>query len=476
MFNHSFLSLRRLIAGISALIVILTTLRLLHPMRGPQPGLLGGSGSALVPDPLGPPVDYLEKNPDPRSCTERLGLAYLEGFRENRAQYCSPASPSQLMCFHSQTTPDGRVDSFCVGQNAVFSSSLGKFQFSCERVEPRGVESNQTAPTLEEFPSYMYKTGPRHIFDDLVNLDSQIADNKAMEGITILVKREGADNIWHSLMEIMATSMTLDVLQMTRSAGSLHPIISTEDALNTQVVIVDSHNNGPYFDLWRLFAKMPVTRLPDLSTDFNTSLVIIPLPGGSNPIWQGDWEPNICQHSDLLRTFERRVRQHFNITEPIKLPDQVVVTFIKREGTRKLIDQDARIEALREQYHEDKVLIQVIDFAVLPLTQQIQIIRSTDVLVGVHGAGLTHGLWLREGSAMVEILPDSFEHKGFRNLAGALGHNYFSTHASTRKTSRRSDNTWQMSDVTLDEGRWLQLVDVAIRSMYNKGRHNFDIN
>lgn len=475
MFNHSFLSRRRLIASISALVVLLTILHLLHPTRGPQPGLLGGSGSVSVPGPLEPPVDYLEQSPDPRSCTERLGLAYLEGLRENRAQYCAPASPSQLMCFHSQTAPDGRIDSFCVGQNAVFSSSLGKFQFACERVEPRGVESNQTAPTLDEFPSYMYNTGPRHIFNDLVNLDSQIGHNKVMEGITILVKREGADNLWHSLMEIMSTSMTLDVLQMTRSAGSLRPIISTEDALKTQIVIVDSHSDGPYFDLWQLFAKMPVVRLPDLLKDFNNSLVIVPLPGGSNPIWQGDWEPNICQHSDLLRTFERRVRQHFNITDPLKLPDQVVVTFIERKGTRKLIDQDTRIEALREQYHDAEVLIRVIDFAALPFTQQIQIVRSTDVLVGVHGAGLTHSLWLRKGSAMVEILPEGFEHKGFRNLAGALGHNYFSTHTSKRKISRRGDNMWQMSDVALDEGRWLQLMDVAIKSMYNKGRHNFDV-
>ncbi|KUL92052.1 hypothetical protein ZTR_01072 [Talaromyces verruculosus] len=474
MFNHSFLSRRRLIASISALVVLVTILHLLHSTRGPQPGLLSGSGSGSVPGPLEPPVDYLEQSPDPQSCAERLGLAYLEGLRENRAQYCERASPSQLMCFHSQTAPDGRIDSFCVGQNAVFSSSLGKFQFACERVEPRGVESNQIAPALDEFPSYMYNTGPRHIFKDLVNLDSHIGHNKAMEGITILVKREGADNIWHSLMEIMSTSMTLDVLQMTRSEGSLRPIISTEDALKTQVVIVDSHSDGPYFDLWRLFAKMPVVRLPDLK-DFNTSLVIVPLPGGSNPIWQGDWEPNICQHSDLLRTFERRVRQHFNIIDPLKLPDQVVVTFIERKGTRKLIDQDARIEALREQYHDAKVLIQVIDFAALPFTQQIQIVRSTDVLVGVHGAGLTHGLWLRKGSAMVEILPEGFEHKGFRNLAGALGHNYFSTHASKQKIRMRDDNTWQMSDVALDKGRWLQLMDIAIKSMYNKGRHNFDI-
>ncbi|EED14746.1 DUF563 domain protein [Talaromyces stipitatus ATCC 10500] len=456
MFNRFFLSQRRLILGVLTLFVLLGTLQFLHSRKVIQPRLLSGSGAVLEP--------------------ERLGLAYLENLRKSRAQYCSPASPSQLMCFHSQTAPEGRIDSFCVGQNAVFNPSLRKFQLSCERIDPRGVESNQSAPALDDFPMYWYHTGPRQVFNDFVDLDAQVEHNKEIERITILVKREGAGNIWHSLMEIMSASMTLDVLQMTRSVGSLHPIISAEDSLKSQVVIVDSHTDGPYFDLWRILAKMPVVRLPDLSTDFNSSLVVVPLPGGSNPIWQADWEPTLCQHSDLLQTFAWRVRQQLNISDPVKLPDQVVVTIIERQGTRKLIDQHARIEALKKQYQASEVLIQLIDFAVLPLQEQVQIIRGTDVLVGVHGAGLTHGLWLPQRSAMVEILPEGFQHKGFRNLAGALGHDYFSTHASTLQTSSRgaNDNSWQVSDVALDEERWLQLMNVAIKSMYNKGRHNFD--
>jgi protein O-GlcNAc transferase len=475
MFNF-FLSQKRLILSVLPLFFLFSTLQFLYSRRMIRPGRLCGSGVVLEPGALDlPSVDYPET--DLPACTDRLGLAYLDNLRESRAQYCSPASPSQLMCFHSRTAPEGRLDSFCVGQNAVFNPSLGKFQFSCERVDPREVESNQKAPALDDFPTYWYHTGPRQVFNDFIDLDAQVERNEEIERIIILVKREGAGNVWHSLMEIMSTTMTLDVLQMTRSVGSQRRIISAEDALRTQVVIVDSHTDGPYFELWRILAKMPVVRLSDLSTGFNSSLVVVPLPGGSNPIWQADWEPTLCHHSDLLQTFAWRVRQHLNISDPLKLPDQVVVTIIERKGTRKLIDQHARIEALRKQYPASEVFIQLIDFAVLPFQEQIQIIRGTDVLVGVHGAGLTHGLWLPQRSAMVEILPEDLQHKGFRNLAGVLGHDYFSTHASKLQTSSRgaNDNTWQVSDVALDEERWLQLINVAIKSMYNKGRHNFDV-
>lgn len=474
MFTNGFSSRRQLIANVSALIALFTILHLLYSVREQQLRLLGENDVASLPGRLNPPVDYFEQFSEPQSCTEHLGQAYLEEFRNKRAQYCSSDSASQLMCFHAANRRDGRIDSFCAGHNAAFNSSSRKFQFACKRVEPRGIESNHRMPALDDFPPYMYQSGPGIVFREFVDIDAHVERNKAAEGITILVKREGVDNLWHSLLEIMSMTMSLDILQMTRSAGSLNPIFSAEDASRTQVVIADNHADGPYFDLWRLFANLPVVRHHDLPHDFSSSMVIVPLAGGSNPIWRDDWQPNTCKESELLQTFSMRVRKHFKITDPFKLPDQIVVTIIDRRGTRKLLDQDARIQSLRKQHRHTEVLIRAVDFADLPLRGQIEVILVTDVLVGVHGAGLTHALWLLKGSAVVEILPKGLNHKGFRNLAGALGHSYFSAHAS--KTSSNDDDTmWQKSDVVLDEGRWLKLVDVAIKTMYNKGRHNFDV-
>ena len=55
--------------------------------------------------------------------------------------------------------------------------------------------------------------------------------------------------------------------------------------------------------------------------------------------------------------------------------------------------------------------------------------RRTRLLVGAHGAGLAHALWMEEGSAIVEFLPVEPDDGNrtrlcFFALASALGHRY----------------------------------------------------
>jgi protein O-GlcNAc transferase len=334
---------------------------------------------------------------------------------------------------------------------------------------------------LKRFPKYWYDTGPRTIFDSFVNLtveDLQLSSHNESEKFTILLKREGARNPWHSIMEIMALGMTLDILQFSPDStrrGDRRAFLTPNDAPNTQVIILDDEVDGPYFDLWRLFAKKPTVRLSELPAGAEIGNIIIPLPGASNPVWQGDWGPNSCDHSELLQTFSRRVLSHFNISDSRKLSanmedNKIIVTFIDRRGTRKLIDLDKHIAALNNRYGHAE--LRLVDLAAMPLAEQIQKVRDTDILVGVHGAGLTHGMWLKEHSVMVEILPEKFMHKGFRNLAGAIGHGYFSTHSIQPPGE---EWTWQTGDVVLEEDRFSKLMDVAIESIYNKGPYNFDV-
>ncbi|KAF3771449.1 family 61 glycosyltransferase [Cryphonectria parasitica EP155] len=309
-----------------------------------------------------------------------------------------------------------------------------------------------------------------------VNKDVDLSpqgDNNKPEKFTVLIKREGELNPWHCLLEILSLSLSMDVLQMSPRDGEQGPAFFTPlDAENTQVVILDERKDGPYFDLWQLFAKKPIVRINELPADDDALAgnVIIPLPGASNPLWQGDWDPNPCAHSDLLRTFSWRVLHHYDIPDTLDGEDKVVVTFIDRREQRRLVDMDRHLAALRNRYKH--AVINVVDLAALPFPEQIRLVRNSDVLAGVHGAGLTHGLWMKEHSAMVEILPEVLNHKGFRNFAGALGHDYFSTHGTKPPAVSGS---WQHDDVAIEEERFLEVMDLAIKSMYNKGRNNYDV-
>ncbi|MCJ1295141.1 hypothetical protein MMC34_006702 [Xylographa carneopallida] len=426
------------------------------------------------------PQDYQQPQDEPRYCDERFGLQYLQSFGNTSVDYCDAESLSWLTCFHSQTAENGRVDSFCIGGPASFDSRGKTFQLNCQFTQLSSEDSKGGIPKFEHFPSYWYETGPRSIFNNYVKTDdaggSLLVPSKSSPNFSILVKREEkVTNLWHSLMEISALSMTLDVLRATQDQATGMAFLTAEDVHQTQVVILDSHPDGPYYDLWTLFASKPVIRIDQLPTtevvDVNT--LIVPLPGASNPLWQGDWKSHSCDHSELLRVFSERVLKFYSVDmEPTNLDSPLVLTFIDRKEKRRLINKDLYIENLRAKF--PAIDIQMVDFAALSFVEQIRIARRTDILVGVHGAGLTHELFQRPGSAVVEVIPHSLAHKGFRNLAKLLGHGYFSSHADDRPTTTAKD-AWQTDDVSIEEDRFMNLLEVAVKSMYNRGLLNSDV-
>ncbi|MCJ1286154.1 hypothetical protein MMC26_005499 [Xylographa opegraphella] len=426
------------------------------------------------------PYDYRQPPDEVAYCDERFGLQYLRTLSNTSVNYCDGDSRSSLTCFHSQTAENGRVDSFCIGAPASFNSLEKTFQMDCQVRDLTQAESTKGVPRFEQFPDYWYKTGPRYIFNKYINMhgieDILPVYKKPSAISAILVKREEkVTNLWHSLMEISALCMSLDVLQVTRDQATGQAFLTLEDVQNTQVVILDDHPDGPYYDMWRLFASKPTIRMSQLQADeiLDVNTLIVPLPGASNPLWQGDWKVHSCDHSKLLRTFSERVSKFYKIEQETKnLDSPLVLTFIDRKEKRRLLNKELYMGKLSSKF--PAVEIQVIDFAALSFVEQIRIARRTDILVGVHGAGLTHELFQRPGSAVVEIIPHSLAHKGFRNLAKLLGHGYFNSHADDRPTTTPKD-AWQTDDVSIEEARFMSLIEVAVKSMYNRGLLNSDV-
>ncbi|OQE88319.1 hypothetical protein PENNAL_c0017G00871 [Penicillium nalgiovense] len=319
-----------------------------------------------------------------------------------------------------------------------------------------------------------YDTGPPLVLDGWVQMDNGTqSSSEHTENYTILVKREGATNYWHSLMEIYSMTLSIDVLQITPESTDSTPLyIAERDAPNTQVVIVDNHPDGPYFDMWSLFTKKPILRFDDLPENTTFENLIVPLAGAGNTLWQGDWEVNSCEKSKLLNTFANRALTlyGFNNTKP-RQSKKITLTFINRVSKRKLANQKQYLERLQQEF--PLVNVQSIDFAAISYKDQLKIIQESDILAGVHGAGLTHGIFLPPGSAMVEILPPGLNHKGFRNVASLRGHDYFSTHASDPPSTHGGD--WHSEDVYLEVQRFMDVMNVAIKAMYNKGLRSYDV-
>lgn len=62
----------------------------------------------------------------------------------------------------------------------------------------------------------------------------------------------------------------------------------------------------------------------------------------------------------------------------------------------------------------------------MPISMQAARVNSCDILMGPHGAGMVHGLWMYPGSVVIEIMdPEHFPAGYYRNIAHLSGHIYF---------------------------------------------------
>ncbi|KAI0688908.1 hypothetical protein C8Q76DRAFT_759373 [Earliella scabrosa] len=453
-----------------------------------------------TPSPPGhPPAEYFNINHQQAFCEDRFGAAYLENLSQNVVEYCNETATSRLSCFHSRTAADNRVDSFCMIESALYDSRSSQFRLDC----PIRPDVDAKYPRVGSLSKYWYGTGVQNVLSRMVNIHkSNEAINKTDQPpqFSVLVQREGAGNAWHCMMELFSFYLTFDVLRMTLNPATNAPFFRAADIANTQVVILDSHPDGPYFDLWGLFSDKPVRRLKELDlAATGPQNVIIPLAGGGNPFWQNDWETNACQYSILLDTFVDRVldqTMHLNLAEDAARADgTIIITVIDRRETRRLQNMDRLIKRLRAELplppppstpsepqsstgsaSPTSAHINVVDFARMSFHDQVRLAHASDVLVGVHGAGLTHLFWQRRGSAVVEILPHDVNNVGFRTASQMRGLHYFRAHGeepTPEEKAKASD--WHVRDVAIGEDRFVEVVTAAVKSVYNTGLRSWDV-
>ncbi|KAL2759993.1 glycosyltransferase family 61 protein, partial [Sodiomyces alcalophilus JCM 7366] len=436
-------------------------------------------------------------------CAARFSTAYLEGFRDRAGSYCTPDSRSLLTCFHTKVRADEADDSLCIGRGAVLDPASGKFHLDCALRKLEVEEKQRGIVPFNRLRGYMYETGPRNVFREAVPAAAASSDGSSPilspPKTYLLLKREGEGNPWHCLMEIFSTYMTFDVLRMSRdpSRGG-EPFFGVDEADDTQVVILDEREDGPFFDLWTLFARRKPVRLTHLLSDpaavhaVQDANIIVPLAGGSNPLWREEWNVQPCHSAPIVDVFSSRIRGFYGIEEAAVRggEEPIVVTLIDRRQTRRLRNQASLLAALEKRGLH--VRVQAVDFAALSFPDQVRLARETDVLVGVHGAGLTHILFMRRGAgAVVEIQPDGLDQKGYRNVANLLDLGYFRTHGEGREMDRGVegqgyDNAtnasmvlkkrdWHFMDVEVEEERFVDIVETAVKFMYNKALWSYDV-
>jgi protein O-GlcNAc transferase len=345
-----------------------------------------------------------------------------------------------------------------------FDARRQKFGLDCDLGQPTAQEVSSGVIPLAQLNAYQYLTGPKYLLKQWLDLkgaeesgapfpshSDEAVHASAGRSFVLLLKREVDGNIFHNINEVMAIMITLDVLRMTIDPTSTNgaALFSPGDIENTQIIILDEHPDGPLFDLFRMFSTNKPLRVDEwiasAHTDVNAEAgavpfdnVILPLAGAANNLW-ADFITLDCEDNEMLRVFVQRVFDLFSIprrrpavpSPPGLTAPRFNITLIHRRNSRKLMGLDSfLLDAARTRF-AGEADIHLVDFAALTLQEQIQVSRDSDVLVGMHGAGLTQAIFMEEGrGAVVEIQPDRMCYKGFKNLAQMGGHAYLTAGAN----------------------------------------------
>eukprot|EP01080_Neovahlkampfia_damariscottae_P007551 gene7551-11874_t len=352
------------------------------------------------------------------TCDKDYGFSLIKDWRKLKKEYSVPLTKSikqtKVFCHKIRQRHHRGDDNFCHFENLYFSANT--HGGNCRKNQQLW---QQSAFQLElgNFMNYNF----REIKDQCT---------KTLKGTTLLVDRDDVFNVFHSLANFINAFLSLLILNKKPKVDRL--------------IILDSKTDGPYWPLWSSFSDKIIRR-----SSFGNEIVclenaIFTIPGGSNFIWKDVWVPNDCYHSSLLKTFVRFTLKHFNLLEQPRRkkndsPIRILLSSrqLKPGGPpglkpgRRIINEKELENLLKNDLRTPegkRVPTEVIvkDFSTIPLYEQIRLIRNTDVYIGMHGAGMTHLIFLPDEAVVIEMFPNGWHQSSMRNLAKLTNKIYLS--------------------------------------------------
>eukprot|EP00977_Amphora_coffeiformis_P010406 scaffold2433_cov159-Amphora_coffeaeformis.AAC.3 len=216
---------------------------------------------------------------------------------------------------------------------------------------------------------------------------------------------------------------------------------------NFRILWMDGHAYTGMDDFWRDVFGPEVyhfKRFVSLTgiTAFDQSFVVhagrMPLGEQAVKVYQFG---SVCSPNSTLHDFRRYVLQKYGYKDetigPTNTTSSAITNTTKKltllirkpyvahpraDGImdRMVHDVKETVDALRAKYPDHDVT--VVSFEGLPFREQLQIIRETDLLVAVHGAGNIHVLFLPYHAKFLELYPKGFSNRvRFQFIANALG-------------------------------------------------------
>ncbi|XP_071818139.1 EGF domain-specific O-linked N-acetylglucosamine transferase-like [Apostichopus japonicus] len=111
-----------------------------------------------------------------------------------------------------------------------------------------------------------------------------------------------------------------------------------------------------------------------------------------------------CSGSEVIRAFSQHVLHRLGVKQNKPQRGKVRITFLERQSRhRNIVNQDELIRALEDAYKNIEVKKVVYNWRTISFKEQLEITHNTDIFIGMHGAGLTHGFFLPDWGVLFEL-------------------------------------------------------------------------
>ena len=353
-------------------------------------------------------------------------------FGDKTKKYCGDDDGSVATCLHRRV---GYPESMCIAKNVRVDGEKFRRWISTpvenanhntgyypKQTVPRGVLTAPCENGEINLPREMFGKGGQEVFVEgfAVGRNDCEGGRNVSEPVYVLAHSYGMFNPWHELEQVVHIYGTMLALDLP-----------TDPRINGRLIIFDApgHDNIPqtflpvYHPLVeRFFGNRPFQSMRDFLQNDEcvkfSKLAFLP-HGGTSPLSRSISSRQTCSPSPLMSAF---VKDFLDSVPEVRDVTSTKIVIVERgsESHRKHthLGYGDFLEELKRSNEYNKDVVSVVNFGKegLGILEQMKIARSAKVLIGEHGAALTHALWMRPGTKLVEIT-DTFRCHCYDNIA-----------------------------------------------------------
>jgi hypothetical protein len=350
-------------------------------------------------------------------------IAHAESFTEYIDEECQGFNHTVLRPTHGcQVNPDTLVV-YCAFTNLRIDNSLIRMDRGGEALEDvmgrkeylelpvyqKGAFSTRPKPNFE-VPTEK-RVGLHYLEDVLNNMKYPTKKNKGQfdsdcvetrEGTTLMVTRYEYVNLYHTLTDWWNAFFVMTQAQKDRKE-------------KVRLLFLDGHAKGNLDSVWEdvIGPYEYVQHLPAGGVCFERAVFIS--PGYSSTLFpDAGMKRERCPLRRLAEEFSSHFLKAYRLEQVKPIPGKVVI--IDRQPyvshPRSKIGNFKRvmlnIKDLEQLLRENPKVtsVEIVRFESMPIAEQIRAVRQAQILIGNHGAGLSHLMFMDHSSEVLEFATD----------------------------------------------------------------------